>query len=341
LDFGPIGLGITHKAKVQLAQYAGLVEILSVSPDSHFREGIPMKCSQCVMSVVVVGLFFSLASAAPPTMDEIRQAYDVAKYQPAIRMINQCLSLKGPAAAGYSRYELITLKGECLIRLKSATYAADAFEDAQAATTDAGQHAAAMATELLLRQSGSLKYTPKSGTSRAPIDVVEPESRKRAMKAMRDDVMAALSPKVDDALKADVLTPMLELLPRFREAAVLEYGATGGVEELRPVLTKVGTRARELIVHELKVKAAEVEQLNEAANEIDFDNDHASRRGFTSVERKNMAAMVEYLRQIESVGREGRRIAEMLGGNVPAWEAIVSDVGDQVIRIESILRRPM
>ena len=280
------------------------------------------------------------SAAAAPAMAEVRDAYQAGKYRETLKMIAECLAVKGAKAEGYDRYELLVLKGESLVRLKSPPHAAHAFEDAQAATDDPSKRAAAMAAELVLRRSPSLKYVPKTGSERTPLSVVEPDSRAKAMTALRADLLTPLKSKIDRALASDQLTPTMNLLSPLREVAVLEPGATGGVEQTKPVLTALGTHARELIVHELKSQHEHVEQLNAAGNDIVLVDDFISRRGLHTDERRELAGTADYLRRIEDVSREGRRIAQLLGGDVEAWDSILNDAGDLVIRIESILNRP-
>ena len=279
-------------------------------------------------------------AAAAPAMAQVREAYDARKYPEALKLIAERLAAKGAAVEANDRYALLMLKGECLVRLASVPYAAHAFEDARAATDDPGKQAAAMAAEMVVRRSASLKYAPKTGPDRTPIDVVAPDPRKKAMLALRSDLLASLKPKIDRALGAETLTPTLDLLAPMREVAVLEFGASGSVEQTRSVLKALGTHALELIRRELKAQHARVEQINTAANEIVGWNDYVSRRGLHTDERKELAAAAEYLRRIDSVAREGRRIARLVEGDVASWDGVANDAEEQVIRIESILGRP-
>jgi hypothetical protein len=291
-----------------------------------------------LMLTMAVSLCPRPAAAAPPVA-QVREAYDAGRYPDALKLIGECLLAKD-AAESYDRCELLMLKGECLLRLKSASHAAHAFEDARAATDDPGKQAAAMAADLLLRRSPSLTYTPKTGPDRTPIDVVAADSRKTAMLALRSDLLASLKPRIDRALGAQTLTPTLDLLAPLREVAVLEFGATGVVEQTRSVLRALGTHALDLIRRELKAQHARVEQINAAANEIVGWNDYVSRRGLHTDERKELAAAAEYLRRIDTVAREGRRIARLLGDDAAPWDAVANNADEQVIRIESIVGRP-
>ena len=182
-----------------------------------------------VLMLTMTLLLCPRPAAAAPATAQVREAYDAGRYPDALKLIGECLLAKD-AAETYDRCELLMLKGECLVRLKSVSYAAHAFEDARAATDDPGKQAAAMAAELVVRRSPSLKYAPKTGPDRTPIDVVAPDSRKTAMLALRTDLLASLLDQIDRALGARTLTPTLDLLAPLREVAVLEFGATGVVE---------------------------------------------------------------------------------------------------------------
>jgi len=279
------------------------------------------------------------ALAAPPTADEIRVQAAAGNHSAALGMISQALTLKGPAAEGIDRYELLMLKGESLLQLGQAKYAADAFEDASEATNEPVKSATAKAGEVIIRRSLFLKYVPKTGPDIAPIDIKPPEQRRKAMLAARNDTLASIKLKIDAALKADDLEPTMALLPALRDVVTLEVGGAGELGESKPIFVALGTRARALIAQELKGSRAHVEELNAAASEIVGFGYQVSRRGLYSRERKDLAAMTEYIRQIESVSRDGLRIARMFGGEVGEWEHLATNAADLTLRIETILHR--
>jgi hypothetical protein len=281
----------------------------------------------------------STALAAPPTADEIRAQAAAGNHSAALGMIAQALTLKGPAADGIDRYELLMLKGESLLQLGQPKYAADAFEDASEVATEPAKRAAAKANDVIVRRSPVMKYVPKTGPDTAPIDIKSPEQRRKAMLMARNDTLASIKPKIDAALKADDLEPMMELLPALRDVVTLEIGGAGELGESKPIFTALGTRARALIAQELKGSRAHVEELNAAASEIVGFGWQVSRRGLYSRERKDLAALAEYIHEIESVCRDGLRIARMFQGNAGEWEHLASNAADLSLRIETILRR--
>lgn len=81
--------------------------------------------------------------------------------QGVLRSVARLLALKGDAAAGYDRYDLLNLRGEAYLRNRAIPMAADAFAQAQKATQDADKQAAARAMELLVRRSKQTGYVPK------------------------------------------------------------------------------------------------------------------------------------------------------------------------------------
>ena len=291
------------------------------------------------LAVCVVAPIGAALAAPPPTTDEIRVQAAAGNHSGALGLIAQALTLKGPAADGIDRYELLMLKGESLLQLGQPKYAADAFEDASEATNDPSKSGAAKANEVIVRRSPVMKYAPKTGPDTTPIDIKSPEQRHKAMLMARNDILASIKAKIDPALKADNLEPMMALLPALRDVVTLEIGGAGELNESKPMFATLGARARTLIAKELNGSRAHVEELAAAASEIVGFGYQVSRRGLYSRERKELAALAEYIREIESVSRDGLRIARMFGGEVGEWEHLSSNAADLSLRIETILRR--
>jgi hypothetical protein len=295
---------------------------------------LALVAAPCVLTPI------SAAAAAPPTADEIRVQAAAGNHSGALGLIAQALTLKGPAADGIDRYELLMLKGQSLLQLGQPKYAADAFEDAsEVATNDPSKSATAKANEVIVRRSPVMKYVPKTGPDTTPIDIKSPEQRRKAMLMARNDILASIKPKIGPALKADDLEPMMSLLPALRDVVTLEVGGAGELNESKPLFTTLGSRARALIAQELKGSRAHVEELNAAASEIVGNGWQVSRRGLYSRERKDLAALTEYIRQIESVSRDGLRMARIFSGEVGEWEHLSTSAADLSLRIETILRR--
>ena len=308
-------------------------------PSVTMKHHNPQWAAWLAIAVACMLIATCALAAPPPTADEIRAQAAAGNHSAALGLIAQALTLKGPAAEGVDRYELLMLKGESLVQLGQPRYAADAFEDSSEVAADPTKSATAKANEVIIRRSPVLKYAPRTGPDAAPIDIKPPEQRRKAMLMARNDTLASIKSKIDAALKADNLEPMLALLPALRDVVTLEIGGAGELGESKPIFTALGSRARALIAQELKGSRAHVEELNAAASEIVGNGWQISRRGLYSPERKDLAALAEYIHQIESTCRDGLRIARMLNGQAGEWEHLASNAADLTLRIETILRR--
>src|SRR5213082_2469147 len=120
---------------------------------------------------------------AGPSAEQLHQMFNQGNYADVLKQLRAVLALKD--APGYDQYDLLTLKGETLLRMKVDTEAADSFRDAAKIAKSPDQASLARATELLLRRSHNEAYTPKQRDSKSPstmpaspIAVINLESRK-------------------------------------------------------------------------------------------------------------------------------------------------------------------
>jgi hypothetical protein len=214
-----------------------------------------MKQRKLFLAAVFLLVTGSILRADPAmSTDQIKQLYADAKFKEVIPQINKALALKGPAAEGYDKHELLLLKGEASLHTRSKSQAVDAFKAAAAAATEPNDGDIATATAELIRQSnGSLKYQPKTKISKDdktdPIDIVEPESRKLAFAALETDLEAALKPRVDAAVKstklADVATEAKD--PALASLRPIEIAATGSATASKQMLGDLGQHAYALM----------------------------------------------------------------------------------------------
>src|SRR5688500_18259843 len=176
------------------------------------------------------------AQAEPlPTVEEIRKLVDAGNVPDAMRHLNRLLALRGKAAEAYDKYELLTLKGDAHLRLRANEAAAVAFKQAAGETDDTVKEAVARATEQLIRRSKNLAYTPKrapKGQPAEPIDLVDPESRHRALAALFVDEVAPVLPKVEAAKGAKSVAPMIATMAAAREMEYLELAANGSADQI-------------------------------------------------------------------------------------------------------------
>src|SRR5688572_12344043 len=93
-----------------------------------------------VAAILCLGARTERACAADPgasdAIAESQKAFDTGDYRGAQRVISKALSLAAPEPTPDQRYQLLMLRGECLLRLGERVYAHDAFDAATNATTD-------------------------------------------------------------------------------------------------------------------------------------------------------------------------------------------------------------
>src|SRR4051794_3281569 len=109
--------------------------------------------------------FDRVARAAPgPTLEDARAHYVSGDYPACLRKIAVLLPSKPVKSDPADRYDLLMLRGECLLRLKQRQPATDAFESAAAVMkkhTDLPKAASATALAVLVKASPDLTYKPK------------------------------------------------------------------------------------------------------------------------------------------------------------------------------------
>ena len=125
------------------------------------------------------------------TADDIRAAVRDKKYHEALEGISKLLASGKPA--DYDRIEMLMLRAECFLQLKQNTQALDTLEGIRKMTLQSASkkdEAAAVALSTLIRRSPGGKYTPKTGTDKSPIDIMERTSRDTAFHALWADELA-------------------------------------------------------------------------------------------------------------------------------------------------------
>jgi hypothetical protein len=194
------------------------------------------------ISVVLLLSLTSLAQAAAPSVADAQADFAAGQYRDALQKISVLLAGKSAPPGSQERFDLLMLRGECMLRLKQSSLAADAFDAAARARRQQGdvkRLAEAKATAVLLSASRGLKFQPRGGGGGGgaeAIDVVAPEARRQAMAALLDERLAELTPRAAAAVEGTSLTPMMELLPAFADAYALELTATGDATRVTPML---------------------------------------------------------------------------------------------------------
>jgi hypothetical protein len=222
------------------------------------------------LCIFVALAFASFSFAATPTSEELHQLYDQHKDAELLKAIRDVLALKDQSK--YDRYDLLTLRGESLLRTKSDGPAADAFRDAAKAAKSDEQASLARATEYLLRKSRNQAYTPKPHDTKIandkpdPIPLIDPDSRKKAFAALLSDELSEKSSETDAAKKASALDPILSLAPTIQLLRDIEHASNGKTEKSSPIMVDLGEHARDLMKTAEQTMDSRIDELERIAN---------------------------------------------------------------------------
>jgi hypothetical protein len=282
------------------------------------------------------------AAPAQPSLADAQADFAAGQYQPCLAKISRLLSSRSFNSDPTDRYELLMLRGECLLQQRQSLVAVAAFDAASEAIKgqeDLPRVARAKAMTVLIRASPGLKYRSRSSPTADELDIVAAEPRKAAMIAMTEDRIAELTPQVEKALKQTSLPPIQKLVPAVWEAYCLDLtasGATaGGAARTMPIVKSIGEHARGLIGSELRRLGARLDTLNDLAHEPTSGNgnrvvltDSIGFRGLSSPERNELQEIAAYLTNIKTVCEEGRRINRRIGGSGEQWDALLAECAE-------------
>jgi hypothetical protein len=232
-----------------------------------------------LVALAVVG--GGLAHAQAPSSEELHRLMEEKRYPQALQKITAGLALKGQAAKQVNRYELLMLKGECHLRGKALGMAAEAFAAAAREPLAApSERAVAAAHEMLIRQSKAFAYSPKPAATGArvgagaaveksrpaPIDILDPESRKRAFAAMLDDELTANEDELAAAKAARQLGPVAAVFKPLATMEGLELAATGDAVRVRAIEADLADRAKRSISDALRALSKRVGEIDKEAS---------------------------------------------------------------------------
>src|SRR2546423_12285372 len=123
-----------------------------------------------IVIALVLGSSWALAAEtkppAGPSAEQLHQMFNQGNYADVLKQLRAVLAVKD--APGYDQYDLLTLKGETLLRMKIDSEAADSFRDAAKVAKSPEQASLARATELLLRRSAGGAFHPQPRGSQNP-----------------------------------------------------------------------------------------------------------------------------------------------------------------------------
>jgi hypothetical protein len=215
------------------------------------------------------------AAAEPeplPTVEQIEKALQSGEAAEALKQVNRLLTLRGKAAEAYDKYELLTLKGEAHLRLKANDAAAVSFRQAANETEDRQKKAVARATEQLIRRSRNLAYTPKKvarGDKAEPIDLVDADSRHKALGAMFVDEVTPMLPKFESAKAATSVGPLIKAMAAAREMEYLELAANGSADQINGIVEGLKEQGKSMLSKVLEKATKRVDRITTLANDTE------------------------------------------------------------------------
>ena len=295
-------------------------------------------------------LWSVIAFAAPKTSDplptpkDLRDMHDAGQYRMCLQQIARLMRAGGTPntsqeAKALERFDLLLLRGDCLIHLEDPATAKLAYA-AVKDSPDPKQSQEARAMLLLLNRSVKISYTPKTpagaADSGAPngdnINITAHDRRARALRALLADELAASQPEFDKAKSAESLQPIIAALPRLYDLYAVEKTATAGMDTfMRPILMAIGERARTLIAHELQAMEERIAAIEKRADQevgwvgpgVGWWAGGTTRRGLYTDDRNELRDLHEYLEKIADTTQLGRRAALSFGADGTTWDPLI------------------
>lgn len=279
------------------------------------------------------------------TRAELSQMHGAGEYRICLQQIGRILR-SGNVDKNYDRYDLLLLRGDCLLHLEDPDTALIAF--AAAAKSPAPEQAReGRATALLLQRSTRMTYVPRDeGGTADGISLATREGRIKALRALLQDELRVHRPAFDRARNAENLVPMFGVLPELADLYAVERTATGGDTQLRPILEAVGRRARTLIDQELDLREPSITAVEIRANQrVDSPANAGGRwwwggsvrRGLHTSDRRQLRDLVDYLQRVEDTARQGQQLAAFFDADTTTWEPLTVRATKAVRHAQDVL----
>jgi len=285
-----------------------------------------------------------------PTVEEIKQLIADGKQREALQKLSRALALRGDSAAQYDRHELLRLKAESHLGLKDAPAASSAFAMAAKEAKDDAARAEDKASELVIKRSKNLQFTPKAGKKgekAEPIDVVDPEKRKAAFAALLEEEKVTVAPVLKAAKGSKTLPPIVEALKQSGDLRMLELAATGADTETAKEIEGLAGGAQKLMDNAVQDMASLVKDIEASANDVQpvavparspggrgpIMYQSAKRRGLTTRDTQDLKRTIGDLKKLVPMARD---LAASLGEQGKPFEKIADDgeaVGNQAQKV--------
>lgn len=282
-------------------------------------------------------LITSVQALASAPVDVAKQQFAAEDYVATIGTVDAALTPRQALnLTAQARYDLLMLKAESLLQLQRKDLAIADFRAAQENAPDLPRAAVANANALVISASNGVAYKMVGDVKAEPVNVLNRDSRKTAMKALLVDMQPRVQREYDAALRATTLPALERAYESLFDMYCLQYTAELESKATLESMAMLSEHARELIRGEIAGLRDNVLLLERSADT--YDAIANSRRGLNSTQRRDLVATQQYLQQIYDRAVVYRRISQRFEGRGEPWGTVLAEVADLGSRINFLLR---
>jgi hypothetical protein len=285
-----------------------------------------------------------------PSTEDIKKSMDDGNYREALQKLSKALALKKDAAGQYDRHELLRMKAESHLNLKDTAASSAAFAAAAKEAPDDASRASDKASEMIVKRSKNLAFTPKparKGEKGTPIEILDPEKRKEAFKALLEEEKAAAAPALKSAQGAKTLPPIVDALKRIGDLRMLELAATGDDAEAKKLSEDLAGQAHKLMDKGVQDMADLVKAIETSANDVQpvavpargvggsgpLMYQSYKKKGLTTRDTQDLKRIISDLKKLVPMARD---LSQSLGDSGKDFAKVADDgetVGNQAYKV--------
>lgn len=267
-------------------------------------------------ALAVLGLALG---AQAKTIKELNDTFSAGDYGTVIIEADKTLTDPAITLSADDTYGLMMLKAEALLRQGSATASSREFTAAARMASDVQQLAWARASALIARRSNAKTFTPRTG-DKEPIDILNPDSRKKAFAALLRDTLPEAQRRHQAAMRATALQSLEDAVVPVADCAFLELAATGSSKEAGDLLKSLGEQTRKLISEDVLRIQRQVSQMDRVANSYDIYG--GANRGITTRQKDELRSLLGYLDRVLERVRSYRQASVRVAGDTKDWDSL-------------------
>jgi hypothetical protein len=266
------------------------------------------------------------------------------------------LALKGDAAAGYDRVELLMLRAECQAQLKDQRGALDTLDQARKECFQTNR--AQLATEptafaMLLQKSNAWQYKSKSDAALKPIPILDKTLRPAAYAALLRDELPGAQKKVQALAGVKAIAPVLEAARLAGAVHAVEMLANPnkavGELETASLSGQVTSNADRLLLAAIADLDKTADIISNTANQITTDqigrHDKASGRSWLENRTRRRGVTDQEIVTLKNINTTAEKIqatsvdiALALATDFGAYQAIIEKANTVKAKTAAILR---